>query len=1209
MTNMTKRNGPWGFSQWMAAIFGVLLFCLPLFSQDSFGRILGNVTDKTGAAIAGAKVSVIDTERGVARALTTDAAGLYGAPNLTPGKYAVHVEAPGFKTLDRKNIAVGVGAEVRVDLTPELGEPEQTIEVTAAETQLDTTNATMGGAMSNADINDLPLNGRNYQNLVDLRPGILIQPGGGPWTQSTNNIRPDELVWTVEGVLNVNFFDARPVANFPSPFSDAATILPIDAIQEFKTEENPRAEWGWKPGAVVNVGIKSGTNELHGSAYAFGRSDALDARNYFNPGLIGGSCLSNTALPAVCDKVPAQLKQFGGVIGGPIKKNKLFFFAGYEGLRSLIGNSFTTDIPQTGAAFSDGTCKNGGSGSCNNSMVDAINELRLNGIPVSPVSLALTGCTGGAPPACTGGLYQNASLNSTSYLSSFPNNNVSDNGIAKIDYHLNPQQTITGFFFLGNYTGVGEDHAFVNQAFEDTTPIRSWSNVESWLWTPTANTVNVFRFGYNRVDFGFLNNDANRLADGTGYPINTGVVKPGGLPNIYISPFGNFGGGSYLGTNASRPYGASPNPVFDFNDSISYLRGKHAFRFGGEFSHIEADSFSYAAGRGRIDFSGGNQFNGTSTGLEDFFAGLPAKAQLLTGNATVKTTWMNYAAYVQDDWSLTPRLTLNLGLRYSYVSPIKEATNLLGSFDPNSPFGMVQQGQPGLDTLWKPDRTDFSPRLGFAWDVNGKGKTVVRGGASIIYSSFVLYDFLSQTDFQNSNSTSLAAVPTGAIIETNGLGLAGNTRTAGGTITLGTSSFAPSQLNWDPKVGVNPGLNGGKVFPSPVSQCGDGVGLDASPCSIMAVDPNLRDPYITNWNLSVQHAFPKDLTLEVGYVGNHGARLLGFRDINQPNPATGATPYGAKFPWLGFINWASNDASSNYNSLQATLTKRLSHGLSFIAGYTYGHGLDNGSLNRWGLLPQNSLNPAAEYASSDFDIRHRFTLTATYNIPGVKGFGQLLRGWQINSIAILQTAQPWTVSDSTFNFSGSGEGADRWDFFGSSSDFRSSPLSIPYCSGFGGSISCTQQSQYGTYTFPSATAASMGAECLAHAPSSVSLDTAGCYVAGKSVMVPATPGTFGTMGRNMFRDSGFKNVDLSLFKTFAVKERLRFQARVELFNVFNHPLFANPYGASNGWLNGIDPSNPGSFGAAGGTPDIAAGNNLIGSGSARVIQLGLKILF
>jgi hypothetical protein len=337
-----------GFVQLLATMFGLLLFCLPVFPQDSFGRILGTITDQSGAVLPSVTVLVVDTERGVTRTLITDGAGLFDAPNLTPGTYAVRVEAKGFKTIERKNIALGVGKEVRVDLTPQPGEQQQTITVTESVALLETTNATLGGAMTNKDINDLPLNGRNYQNLVALRPGVMIQPGGGPWTQSTNNIRPDEVAWNVEGVLNANFFDSRPVANMPSPFSDAATILPVDAIQEFNIEENPKAEWGWKPGAVVNVGIKSGTNSLHGSAYAFGRSDALDARNYFNPGLIGGSCLSNAALPSVCDKLPAQLKQYGGVVGGPIKKDKLFFFGGYEGLRSLIGNSFATQIPQTG---------------------------------------------------------------------------------------------------------------------------------------------------------------------------------------------------------------------------------------------------------------------------------------------------------------------------------------------------------------------------------------------------------------------------------------------------------------------------------------------------------------------------------------------------------------------------------------------------------------------------------------------------------------------------------------------------------------------------------------------------------------------------------------------------------------------------------------------------------------------------------------------
>src|SRR6202163_2851155 len=289
--------------QLLGGLFAVLLLCLPAFSQGSFGRILGTVTDQSGGVISGATVIVIDTERGITRSLTTDDAGAYNAPNLTAGNYTLRVEAKGFKRIERQGITIEVGHEVRVDLTVQPGEQTQTVTVTEAVPLVETTNATMGGTLENADIIDLPLNGRDYQNLLGLRPGVMLMVGGGPWTQSTNGVRPDESVWMIEGVFNSNPFDARPVVGMPSPFTDAATILPVDAIQEFNVMENPKAEYGWKAGAVVNVGIKSGTNQLHGAAYAFGRYDGWDARNYYNivPNS-DGTCAIGLAIN--CAKVP-----------------------------------------------------------------------------------------------------------------------------------------------------------------------------------------------------------------------------------------------------------------------------------------------------------------------------------------------------------------------------------------------------------------------------------------------------------------------------------------------------------------------------------------------------------------------------------------------------------------------------------------------------------------------------------------------------------------------------------------------------------------------------------------------------------------------------------------------------------------------------------------------------------------------------------------
>ncbi|PYU23078.1 MAG: hypothetical protein DMG32_16880, partial [Acidobacteria bacterium] len=748
MSSITSeiRTSFWGLTSRITfllfATLAVLLFSLPLFSQGNFGRILGTVTDQSGGVISGATVTSRDKDRGVARTLTTDDAGEDNAPTLIPGTYIVRAEANGFKRLERQNVVLEVGKEIRVDLTVQPGEQTQSVTVTEAVPLVETTNATLGGTLNNADINDMPLNGRNYQNLLNLRPGVVIQPGGSPWTQSTNNIRPDETAWMVDGVINANFSDARPVANMPSPLTDGATILPIDAIQEFNLEENAKAEYGWKPGAVVNVGIRSGTNTLHGSAYAFGRDQSWDARNFFNP--------------APQDKLPTALEQFGGVVGGPIKKDKLFFFAGYEGLRSTVGNAYGTSVPATAAFPTPDPVS---------SMVDAINALKAANVPVSAVSLNLLGCTG-TPVACTGGLIQGAHPNTTSYTSTFPNNNVSDNGIAKVDYRINDKHMVNGMFWDGKYYGVGEDHAQVSQSFEIPIPITTRTFIANWIWTATSGLVNELRFGYNYVSFFQGVGDGNILADGSGltggsgYALNTGVTAVGGLPDISIDPF------TFIGEWPNRPGGFS-NPYYDLEDSLSYLRGKHAFKFGGGFTYIKVNTVAGNTSRGRIDFLGKStlltagggcdptQTSG-STALEDFFAGCPTDGFLLAGQRFRTETQKAYSGFVQDDWRIAPKLMLNLGLRYSYVSPFHEINGLFGNFDPN--LGIVQQGQPSVgNSLLHPDRKDFSPRLGFAWDVTGKGTTVVRGGASVIYSTIPVGTFTTQLGLQDSTGTSVAA--------------------------------------------------------------------------------------------------------------------------------------------------------------------------------------------------------------------------------------------------------------------------------------------------------------------------------------------------------------------------------------------------------------------------------------------------------------------
>jgi len=1190
----------------------MLLLCLPAFSQGSSGRILGTVTDQSGGVVANAMVSVIDTERNVSRTMSTDDAGEYNAPNLIPSVYTVIAEAKGFKKIERVGVELGVGKEVRVDLVVQPGQQEQTVTVTESIPLVETTNATLGGTLNNADINDMPLNGRNYQNLLSLRPGVLTYAGGSPWTQSTNNSRPDESVWMLDGVINVNMYDYRPVGGMPSPFTDGATILPVDAIQEFNLMENPKAEYGWRPGAVVNVGIKSGTNTIHGSAYGFYRSGNWDARNAFNP----------VPVP----KLPTSLKQFGGSVGGPIKKDKLFYFANYEGLRSFVGNALGTSVPATGELATGVDPAN--------SMLDAIAGLQALKIQRSPVSESLFGCTGDTPGdvsgvkipvTCTGGVIANAPATTNTYNSGFPNTNVSDNGVGKMDYRINDKHSINGMVLVGNYFGNGEDHPVVNSEWQNGDPIRTITVGADWVWTPSSRLVNDARFGYDRVNFALVSDDASKFANGKDFPLNTGITSVGGFPTVTIAGF------SPLGGWRGRPVEFT-NPYYDIQDSISYLAGKHSFKFGAEYTHIHADINLHDT-RGRIDFvKGGIADPGVSTALEDFFAGTPTRGSQLVGATARNLDWHNIAGFVQDDWRVTPKLIVNLGLRYSYVSPIRDDNNLLGTFDPT--LGMVQQGQPLVgDTLWKHDYKDFSPRAGFAWDLSGKGTTVIRGGVSRIYSMFTPAQFM-QSPFQNFKNGTFAAVPTGGCTVTFAppatCTSAGGT-TFGGTIGLGSASVSRANLCWDASSAATckAGVGQAVVFPA-----GAGVACTASSqCDLTTVSSNLATPYMTNWNLGITHAFTNNLSLEVSYVGNHGSNMTGFVDLNAINPndpreiacghceAPADRPFGGPnaFPYLRYVNMTVNDARSNFHSLQSTLTERVTHGLSFTAGYTFGHGLDNGSLNRFGNLPQNSLDPAAEYGNSDFDVRNRFTLTATYDIPGVKGFAQLLEGWKLNTIVSIQGGLPWLVDDNNNDFSANGaDAADRWDFFGNPSDFTSGSTSIMHCSGPVAN-GCFQTSgitglaSCGTTpgACSAATSQALWNQCLAVAPDPVTLgaSTGGCFVSGKSVMVPPTLGTYGTMGRNIFRDSGFKNVDFSVFKTFTYKERYSAQLRAELFNVFNHPIISNPYGAANGAQLGYDPSGASSFGCGCATPDVAAGNPLVGSGSSRVIQVGLKLQF
>ena len=1121
------------------------LCSVTLMAQTPTGRILGTVSDSSGAVIAGAGITIADVQRGVTRTLTTDQDGYYLAPNLLPGVYKVSADAKGFRRMERVNVQVQVALDSRIDFSLQTGEASETVVVTEEVPLINTTSSTLGGTLSNKEINDLPLNGRNYENLLQLRPGVMRYPGGGFSTTSTNGLRAEDNAYLVDGLFNSEPFSGQSIINGAGIAGDSATILPVDAIQEFNVQMNPSAQYGWKPGAIVNVGVKSGTNKIHGTAYAFGRTTALDARNYFN------------TVPN--PKTPRQLEQFGGTMGGAIIKDKLFYFGSYEGQRYTVGNSF-------GLVPSPATASLGGDAA--NSIVDAIAGVQAAGLPVSAVSMSLAGCTLGPPVTCSG---KGFPVNTTgSVQNGFPNDVGSDNALGKIDYHINERNTLNGMYFFGNNHGTVED--FIELQPQWLTQIHTRAQVAGgdWIYTPNARWTNEARFGFNRLYQPTFSADHNIPA--SQYGINTGVTNPlfGGLPRITIDGFTPLTLGGF-----NWPKVQGPDQRYQFIDHVSYIVGKHAFMFGGE---MHRDSFSggaYAGGKGRVKFGFGTDAFPNATPLEDFFAGVPHQGQVLVGDPTRYIHNWGYAGFLQDDWRVSRNLTLNLGVRYELNTVIKERNNQLGNFDPT--LGLVQVGKQ-ISSPYNGDHNNFAPRLGLAWDPTGTGNTVIRAGGGIVYETLNWESFLALN-----NTLGLSSIPTGGVGVTPG----------GGNIAVGNTVFPGSALNWN-----------GTVFPTGTIDCG------ANPCTIMAVDPKLRTPYVENWTLNVQHAFNNNLSLEVAYVGDHGSKLTGIRDINQVDPNSPAEiacdhceqagrPYNAQFPYLAFIYQMANIYRSNYNGLQTTLNARNYHGLTFVAGYTYSHSFDNVGAN-WDFgygsgLPQDSMHATREYASSDFDMRHRFTLSLTYALPSRKSFAQMLEGWQINSIVSLYSAQPWGPIDTGTDVSLTGELVDRWDFFGKPSDFTSGSNPIPYYA-------------FGDPNMPAAclnNAAAIGAM--------QSLQNFGCYAKGNSVMIPPVLGTFGTMSRNMFRDSGFRNWDLSLAKNWRLGERVSTQFRLEFFNILNHPNFANPYGGQNGYGQN-DPSAPGApgvtgFGCGCATPDVSAANPVIGSGGSRAVQLGLKFLF
>jgi hypothetical protein len=1173
------------FAAICAAIFSMLLCGCALWAQTSQGRILGTITDSSGAVVVNAAVRVTNIATAVSRSVQTNSSGEYVVLPLDPGNYTVEAEVVGFKKAISKPVLLEVSREVRVDLKLQPGAISETVQVSAEGALADTTDTTLEGVISNKAINELPLQGRDFQNLLPLHPGVQRTPGGGFHSVTSNGNRPDDNNFFIDGADDNDAYYGETVVNDAGISGTPASFLPLDAIQEFNTQEGPGADYGVKPGVVVNMGIKSGTNQVHGTAYYFSRNSAVDARNYFDPGPSAPSALI--------------LHQFGASIGGPIKKDKWFYFVNYEGIRDKVGNPGVTDSPVTaslanqlgGIANADGSPN-----SATYSVPDAIAYFNnpvnvafceadqgVSNCAVNPLSLQLTQLFLPNPGLTLKGTSDPGAINFD-----FNNVNRGDNLVAKTDYVLNQHDALSARFIYANANQVEEDiGALRPQWLSATSPTTQVFGVN---WTHTANSkwVNDARFSYNRFNEAIFPVDHN--VNPESYGLNTGVTDPRlfGFPRI------NPGSDefNYMGGNSSWPLYTTPSATYHFSDTVSYTAGKHSIQFGGEFRDGNVNYLRASYGRGRVYFDD----------LTDFIAGIPSSWRFLYGDTSRNVSQRGMGFFVQDSFRATRRLTLNLGLRYDVTYPIEDSRNLLANYTPTQ--GIVQIGK-GISSPYPTNYNNVSPRVGIAWDARGNGKTVIRASSGLIFEQPSIRTFMFNGGGLNLNPS---GVP---YVDQNG-----NTVQPNGTITSYlVESTDPSSINWS---------QAGPIFPS-----GSGASCSVdNQCNVFAVDQHLKTPYVINWNFNIQQEVAPQTLLQIAYVAQHGVKLYSVEDINQVNPAfddgsetigrplvsncpsgtvggAGLGLGGPCFPYIGFLDQLGNHSGSTYNSLQATLTKRFSHGLYLLAGYTWAHAIDTATSNLAGV-PPNSLNYNAERGNADYDIRNRFTVSATYQFPSKKSTWQMLEGWEMTSVAMVEGGEPFTLGDFNDDISLTGEFNDRWNMTGPASNIHWSPInSIPYVDPTqfiedpntlnvtGGSTPAAQL----CYNQALAT----GGQAAANQLSSDGGDL-GCYVSGNTVITPPAYGSQGNMGRNIFRGPSFRNWDFSVSKLWRLSENVRLQLRGEFFNILNHPNF-------DVFTMNTDLSAPTTVGTVIFTPDEAASNPVIGSGGSRHIQLGAKVIW
>ena len=1149
-----------------AALLVMLLGVSTSRAQTFRGTILGTVTDTTGAAVVGATVTVHNTETGVDRITQTTTDGGYLMPELPVGVYNVTVEMKGFQKAAITGVTVSVAAERRVDATLKPGEVTQQVTVSGdtipvAETQ----NDTLGGTFEGHEVEELPINGRDYTKLLIMVPGTAGEPNGGgdsPGSYglfSADGSRGRSNNYLLDGTDMNDGYRNLPAINQGGVFGVPGTILPEDSIQELNVLTNFEAEYGRNSGAVVSIITRSGTNSIHGSAFEDFRNAVLNARNFFNQDGQPKDAFRNN--------------QFGGSFGGPIVKDKTFFYASYEGQREGMAITSINSVPTlndptntNGTDYAQAITSLGGNPAlCTTTVIACVQG---NSGVINPVILNLYNlCNSNGH--CSGG---NNLWPTTSAVGGPATNNL-DSALIKIDQNINPNNQISGRYFFGNSNqsfplGVGGGNNLPNT--NTNAPIRTQLVSISWVRTVSPEKVNEARFGWNRYRNGFFPQDASIFGNpNTSLGLNTIDLLVPANPRDYGLPTIEVSGLAHLGSSGFSNPRNRVDSNYQFFDNFSWKLNRHDIKFGGEFRRTTVASFNDLLARGELKFGDLAEFlgGGLDGGTENF------------GNTSRNAYQNSFGLYVQDGIHVNSRLTVNVGVRWDYFGVIGEDHNQFSIYNPA--VGLVQKSQ-----LYPKDFNNFSPRLSAAWDPFGKGKTVIRAGAGVFYDGFSQDFFTGQLALNTDNT-----------------GPAYNS--IGPNPVFITFSLNPA-LPLD--AGGNSVIQKGVAVFDPASV----TPFTATSTDAFTVSQNLRTPYVYNYNLNIQQEILHNTVLQVGYVGSAGRKLFHFRDINQPTQAeitaadlgcgcinsfsvprpfdTAAllSPLAPNTPF--YVNEVETNANSNYNSLQISLTQRSWHRFNNQIAYTWSHSIDTASDGQDYVpnasQPNDSTNPGGNKGPSNFDVRNRFVLTSVYDVPKIDTFKKLGEGWSFSGILTLMSGHPFSLNYAyEGDYDGSGEGFGRPDIAAPIVYDRSNPAEFLNLSSF----------------------------------------TVPCTLSGGNADTNCSPGTrhFGNEGRNSLLGPDYKNLDFAISKMTPITERLKLEFRADFYNLANHPNFASPLlpaffadAAPNGISTGtgIFP-NVTPIGRSIGfypltaTSDVGLGNPVLGGGGARSIQLAVKLLF